>query len=68
MFVESSGTEDDLLFSDSKLYRILDAYQYTIKLLVSLPDPANKPDCKYNMYYSTKLSTMTAFNNVFAYL
>jgi hypothetical protein len=43
MFVESSGSEEGLLFSDSKFYKILDRYQHTIKLSVALPDPSSKP-------------------------
>ena len=35
--------EEDLLFKDSKLFKVLDVYQHTIQLCVVLPDPARKP-------------------------
>lgn len=43
VFVEASNKEEDLLFKDSRLFKVLDVYQHTIQLLVMLPDPSRKP-------------------------
>ena len=41
--MEASDKEEDLLFEDSKLLKVLDVYQHTIQLIVMLPDPSRKP-------------------------
>ena len=41
--MEASNKEEDLLFKDSRLFKVLDVYQHTIQLLVMLPDPSRKP-------------------------
>ena len=41
--MEASNKEEDLLFKDSRLFKVLDVYQHTIQLLVVLPDPSRKP-------------------------
>ncbi|XP_078360034.1 ubiquitin carboxyl-terminal hydrolase 47-like isoform X2 [Oculina patagonica] len=43
VFVEATDKEEDLLFKDSRLFKVLDVYQHTIQLLVMLPDPSKKP-------------------------
>ena len=41
--MEASNKEEDLLFKDSRLFKVLDVYQHTIQLFVMLPDPSRKP-------------------------
>ena len=45
--MEASDKEEDLLFKDSRLFKVLDVYQHTIQLLVMLPDPSRKPSGEF---------------------